>query len=91
MIFLQLCNFSIVPGGLNLIVSYNDLKRNGFAMERKSGYEHLYLLLRGVMPSGEKKVPMAQLRDVLIRAGFWNVRTYLQSGNRISRLWAFGT
>jgi reverse gyrase len=28
---------------------------------------------------------------VLIRAGFWNVRTYLQSGNRISRLWAFGT
>ncbi|MDD1710185.1 MAG: DUF1697 domain-containing protein, partial [Methanoregulaceae archaeon] len=38
------------------------------------------------MPSGKKKVPMVQLRDVLIRAGFWNVRTYLQSGNRISRL-----
>lgn len=39
------------------------------------------LLLRGVMPVGKNKVPMAQLRDVLGKAGFGNVRTYIQSGN----------
>jgi uncharacterized protein (DUF1697 family) len=39
------------------------------------------VLLRGVMPSGKNKVPMAQLRDVLTEAGFGNVRTYVQSGN----------
>ncbi len=39
------------------------------------------LLLRGVMPSGKNKVPMAQLREVLAEAGFQNVRTYIQSGN----------
>lgn len=39
------------------------------------------ILLRGVMPSGKNKVPMAQLREVLTRAGFGNVRTYVQSGN----------
>lgn len=39
------------------------------------------VLLRGVMPSGKNKVPMAQLREVLMRVGFGNVRTYVQSGN----------
>jgi uncharacterized protein (DUF1697 family) len=39
------------------------------------------VLLRGVMPSGKNNVPMVQLRDVLRRAGFGNVRTYVQSGN----------
>jgi len=39
------------------------------------------VLLRGVMPSGKNKVPMAQLREVLMRGGFGNVRTYVQSGN----------
>lgn len=39
------------------------------------------VLLRGVMPSGKNKVPMAQLREVLTNAGFENVRTYIQSGN----------
>ena len=39
------------------------------------------VLLRGVMPSGKNKVPMAQLREVLKRGGFGNVRTYVQSGN----------
>jgi uncharacterized protein (DUF1697 family) len=39
------------------------------------------VLLRGVMPTGKNKVPMAQLRDVLSKAGFFNVRTYIQSGN----------
>ncbi len=39
------------------------------------------VLLRGVMPSGRNRVPMAQLREVLLNAGFKNVRTYIQSGN----------
>jgi uncharacterized protein (DUF1697 family) len=39
------------------------------------------VLLRGVMPTGKNKVPMAQLREVLTGAGFQNVRTYIQSGN----------
>jgi uncharacterized protein (DUF1697 family) len=39
------------------------------------------ILLRGVMPSGKNRVPMAQLRTVLAMAGFRNVRTYIQSGN----------
>jgi uncharacterized protein (DUF1697 family) len=39
------------------------------------------ILLRGVMPSGKNRVPMAQLRTVLAMAGFRNVRTYIQTGN----------
>jgi uncharacterized protein (DUF1697 family) len=39
------------------------------------------ILLRGVMPTGKNKVPMAALRDELAKAGFGNVRTYIQSGN----------
>lgn len=39
------------------------------------------VLLRGVMPVGKNKVPMAQLREVLTDAGFGGVRTYIQSGN----------
>jgi uncharacterized protein (DUF1697 family) len=39
------------------------------------------VLLRGVMPSGKNKVPMAHLREVLGHAGFGHVRTYIQSGN----------
>lgn len=41
------------------------------------------VLLRAVMPSGKNKVPMALLRDVLSKAGFENVRTYIASGNVI--------
>lgn len=41
------------------------------------------VLLRGVMPKGENKVPMGQLREVLSTAGFLNVRTYIQSGNAL--------
>ncbi|MEN7551264.1 DUF1697 domain-containing protein [Rapidithrix thailandica] len=39
------------------------------------------VLLRGVMPTGKNKVPMAQLRQVLSDDGFNNVRTWVQSGN----------
>lgn len=41
------------------------------------------VLLRGVMPTGKNKVPMAQLREVLAKDGFGNVRTYIQSGNAV--------
>lgn len=41
------------------------------------------ILLRGVMPVGKNKVPMAKLRDVLSKAGFKNVRTYIASGNAL--------
>jgi len=43
------------------------------------------VLLRGVMPTGKNKTPMAQLREVLSGAGFADVRTYIQSGNVILR------
>lgn len=41
------------------------------------------ILLRGVMPTGKNKVPMAQLRDVLSEGGFRTVRTYIASGNAL--------
>ena len=41
------------------------------------------VLLRGVMPTGKNKVPMARLREVLAEDGFENVRTYIQSGNAL--------
>jgi len=41
------------------------------------------LLLRGVMPTGKNKVPMAELRAALAAAGLLSVRTYIQSGNVI--------
>jgi uncharacterized protein (DUF1697 family) len=41
------------------------------------------ILLRGVMPIGKNKVPMATLREVLGKAKFKEVRTYIQSGNVI--------
>ena len=42
------------------------------------------ILLRGVMPTGKNRVPMAELRDVLASAGFENVRTYIASGNVVA-------
>lgn len=41
------------------------------------------VLLRGVMPTGKNRVPMAQLRQVLSDAGFQKVRTWIQSGNAV--------
>jgi uncharacterized protein (DUF1697 family) len=40
-------------------------------------------LLRGINVGGYKKVPMAELRELLSNAGFKNVQTYIQSGNVI--------
>jgi uncharacterized protein (DUF1697 family) len=39
------------------------------------------VLLRGVMPVGKNKVPMARLRELLATAGFKLIRTYIASGN----------
>ncbi len=43
---------------------------------------HIWLLfLRGVMPTGKNRVPMAQLRAALTQHGFSHVQTWIQSGN----------
>ncbi|NUS38579.1 MAG: DUF1697 domain-containing protein [Lysobacter sp.] len=42
------------------------------------------LLLRGVMPTGRNRVPMAPLRAALEAAGLRGVRTWIQSGNVIA-------
>ena len=38
-------------------------------------------LLKGVNVGGHKKMPMAELRELLTNSGFQNVKTYIQSGN----------
>lgn len=38
-------------------------------------------LLKGINVGGHKKVPMAELRQLLNKEGFHNVRSYIQSGN----------
>jgi len=40
-------------------------------------------LLRGINVGGRKKVPMAQLREILGGLGWTGVRTYLNSGNAV--------
>lgn len=40
-------------------------------------------LLKGINVGGHKKVPMADLRELLSKSGFENVQTYIQSGNVI--------
>lgn len=40
-------------------------------------------LLRGINVGGHKKIPMADLRELLAKAGLKNVQTYIQSGNVI--------
>jgi uncharacterized protein (DUF1697 family) len=41
------------------------------------------VLLKGINVGGNKKVSMADLRDLLSALGFTNVRTLLQSGNAV--------
>ncbi|WP_353779077.1 DUF1697 domain-containing protein [Winogradskyella sp. 3972H.M.0a.05] len=38
-------------------------------------------LLKGINVGGHRKVPMAELRELLAKVGFKDVRTYIQSGN----------
>ena len=40
-------------------------------------------LLRGINVGGHKKVPMAELRELLTKSGLEKVQTYIQSGNVI--------
>ncbi len=40
-------------------------------------------LLRGVNVGGNKKVPMADLRELLVGLGYTDVRTHLNSGNAV--------
>jgi uncharacterized protein (DUF1697 family) len=49
-----------------------------------AGMNTFVILLRGVMPTGKNRVPMAPLRTVLTSAGLAEVRTYIQSGNVIA-------
>jgi len=39
------------------------------------------VLLRGINVSGKNKLPMQDLRELLIELGYQNVQTYIQSGN----------
>lgn len=41
------------------------------------------ILLRGVNVSGANRVPMAELKAALEKAGYANARTYLNSGNAV--------
>ncbi len=53
-------------------------------MKRERSNVRTYIvLLRGVMPFGKNRVPMARLREVLGTEGFGKVRTYIQSGNAL--------
>ena len=40
-------------------------------------------LLRGINVGGHKKIPMAELRELLTKSALKNVKTYIQSGNVI--------
>lgn len=45
-------------------------------------HENTYIaLLRGINVGGNHKVPMAELRNEMVKLGFQNVRTLLNSGN----------
>ncbi|MBI4998560.1 MAG: DUF1697 domain-containing protein [Rhodocyclales bacterium] len=43
------------------------------------------IFLRGVTPTGRNRVPMAELRVALAKAGLIDVQTHIQSGNVIAR------
>ena len=53
--------------------------------DKKAGTSVHIALLRGVMPIGRNRVPMADLRKLLMDLGFDRVRTYIASGNAVFR------
>ncbi len=55
-------------------------RRGGCRFPPVSGYA---VLLRGVNVGGNKKVAMAELREMLTGLGYTQVRTLLQSGNAV--------
>ncbi|MFK7749364.1 MAG: DUF1697 domain-containing protein [Kordia sp.] len=51
-------------------------------MKRTQPTNMIYIaILRGINVSGSKKLPMAELRELLAKLGFENIQTYIQSGN----------
>lgn len=46
-----------------------------------TGHMNRVALLRGINVGGNRKIPMADLRLALQKAGFEQVQTYIQSGN----------
>ncbi len=52
---------------------------------RRSGGEVWVGLLRGINVGGNKKVPMAELRELATGLGWAAVQTYIQSGNMVFR------
>ena len=40
-------------------------------------------LLRGINVSGQKKIKMSRLKELMIKLGFEDVQTYIQSGNLV--------
>ena len=40
-----------------------------------------YALLKGINVTGNKTIKMAELKAMMEKLGFKNVRTYIQSGN----------
>jgi uncharacterized protein (DUF1697 family) len=53
--------------------------------DKKTKMDVQIALLRGVMPTGRNRVPMAELRALLMDLGFDGVRTYIASGNAVFR------
>lgn len=43
------------------------------------------VLLRGINVGGKNRVPMAELRQLLVDVGYWDVSTYIASGNAVLR------
>lgn len=50
-------------------------------MNKPRREQHLIALLCGINVGGNKKVPMAELRDLATGLGYRHVETYIQSGN----------
>lgn len=52
-------------------------------MPSQNNMDTYIVLLKGINVGGHKKVPMADLRELLTKSGFLDVKTYIQSGNVI--------
>ena len=63
--------------GVRESVARHGSRRGGSATMRYAA------LLRGINVGGNKKIPMAELRQLLDRLGYSEVATYLQSGNAV--------
>ena len=61
--------------------SHTHIVKSSSPLERLG--EAFIVLLRGINVSGKNKLPMVELRGMLMNLGFENVQTYIQSGNVI--------